>query len=466
MWVGCARSNAEPDVVLFVVDTLRADRLHSYGFPSETSPHIDALAELGIVFEQAQAPAPRTLPSVASLFTSRFVFEHNVVAPGEVLSPEIETLAERLDRAGYISASLFHNAWVGPRSGLSRGFQTSRLMGRQIRGQDVAEWLSEQPRGPFFLYVHNTEPHDPPLARDRFVRSFGAVTPETRAEVARTTTLYRRLARIGFANQRPPGTTDNTRSQQVLMERLVDLKPSIEALYAGAVKDADARVGEVVAALRAAGRWENTLFILLSDHGEELGDHEGWLHDQSVYEELIRVPLILRLPGNAHAGLRIRTPVSLVDILPTVLDFLGRSDLLGDVSGQSLLPLIREPGAGPELEPRVVAGRHNRQKFFRPYKEGRGDLNLVVRLGQWKGIWNVEPDTFELYDLAADPGERNDLTSTQPERSQALRSFAESRLRELRDGAVAASTEAPSSLDAATRANLEALGYLSTSPAP
>ena len=124
------------------------------------------------------------------------------------------------------------------------------------------------------------------------------------------------------------------------MSRLHALLPEIDLLYDAAVLESDANLGSVIDELKETGRWDETLFILVSDHGEELGDHGGWLHDQSAYDELIRVPLVIRFPGDEFAGRRIEGPVSLLDIVPTIMDYLHRPELAANCRGQSLMPLL------------------------------------------------------------------------------------------------------------------------------
>ena len=124
------------------------------------------------------------------------------------------------------------------------------------------------------------------------------------------------------------------------MQELAQRADAINDLYDGEVLQADDVVREVVQALKKRKAWDNTLFILLSDHGEELGDHGGWEHDHSVYEELVHVPLLIRFPGGKHAGKRVARPVSLIDIKPTILDYLGRPDLAEGCRGRSLMPLV------------------------------------------------------------------------------------------------------------------------------
>jgi arylsulfatase A-like enzyme len=167
--------------------------------------------------------------------------------------------------------------------------------------------------------------------------------------------------------------------------------------------------------LRKSGVWDRALFILMADHGEEFGEHGGWFHEQSAYEELLHVPLIVHFPGDKHGGRRIRERVSLLDVMPTVLDYLGHPELCAACRGASLLPLLR-PGGAPAYRSAVMpAVRMNQSMYYRPFAVQRGDINIVVRKDQWKGIWNADLSALELYDLVSDPAERTNLSARQSE---------------------------------------------------
>jgi len=232
------------------------------------------------------------------------------------------------------------------------------------------------------------------------------------------------------------------------------------------VRDADDHLGSVIAKIKERGRWENTLFILLADHGEEMSDHGGWQHDQSLYQELIHVPLIVHLPQGAHAGLRVSTPISLVDILSTVLDVTDCPAEDANPSGTSLLPLIEAAsgsGGSHADEPLLLAIRQNQRKYYRPYKESRGDVNVAVRQGKWKAIFDVEPDRVQLFDLDADPGERRDLAAEHPGLAQELKTFAARRYAELLERSVLAEAGGLDRQSAATLQALRDLGYVGES---
>jgi len=454
---GCG-SQHPPHVVLFVIDTLRADRLGTYGYDRPTSPVIDALAEQTALYERAYAPAPWTLPSVVSLHTSVFPCEHGVVLDGQRLGPGLPTLAERLYQAGYATASFYANPYAGTTSGLDRGFARHELRGQTGAGP-VEAWL-EQRAGdrPFFLYIHNTEPHDPyapPPAAKAALAAAARVEGATQERANGLLRRLRRLTRVDWSEGQEPGSTDNSSEQSAVMEELAGMAPAVEALYDAEVRHADARLGEVVRLLRRHGLWEDTLFILTSDHGEEFGEHGGWQHDQSVYEELLHVPLLVRWPDGTGAGRRIETPVSLLSVVPTVLEAVGRA--AGSPSPRSLRAALEAPSA-ERAGSGAVGLRVNRKKYYAPFARTRGDVNVALRQGAWKGIWNVEPDTFELYHLGSDPGEQRDRSAGEPERVRAWRASAARWLEACR--ARAEDTEAAPPLDAAGRERLRALGYL------
>ncbi len=454
----CQRGPRDTPVVLFLIDTLRADRVGAYGYQLPTTPRIDDLAARGVVFEHAYAPAPWTLPSVVSLMTSTFPCEHGVVVDGLQLSPALETLAARFAAAGYASASFYANEYAGASSGLTRGFATASYVDA-ADGDTVGPFLDAVGSRPFFLYVHNAEPHDPYTAPPARVRRFGPLQAREHDLANALLLRYRRLTGADFEAGRPPGASDNSAAQRRALRSLRRLTPALSRLYDGDVSLADERLGSVEDALASRGIWDRTLFVLLSDHGEEFAEHGGFQHDQSVYEELVRVPLVIRFPGDAWAGRRVGAVVSLLDVMPTLADYLGWPERAREGAGRSLMPLVRgeaEDGAVPV----PTSLRDNRKKHFRPFERARGDLNVALREGAWKGIWNAEREQLELYDLAADPAERHDRAGDEAVRAERLRRVAEGWLARCRSrGRGVAPAPAPS-LDAEARARLRALGYV------
>lgn len=452
-----AASTNGPSVLLFLVDTLRADRVGTYGYDGPTTPTIDRLAREGIVFEDAYTPGPWTLPSVVSIMLSQPICRHGVEVDGFEVDAEATSLAQALHEVGYATASFIANTYAGRFAGLERGFDTNGALVDDA-GSLIGSFLDEIGEDPFFIYVHDVHPHDPHLASPRALEPFGTVSPENLKRMKNRTSRYRQLTRSDFAAGKEPGTTDNTRDQRVALARLRQIKDAYGTAYDARVRQADEQIADAVDELARHGRLDDTVVIVVSDHGEELGEHGGWLHDQSVYEELVRAPLIVRLPDGSHAGTRIPSVVSLLDIAPTIADLTNTPVPPSSFEGRSLLPLLE---AQPEerSDPAVVSMRINRKKYFRPWKTQRGDQNLVVREGPWKAIWNVEPNTVELYDLSVDPAEKIDLQMAHPTIATRLADHARDYLRrcQARRGKPQAHS---AEISAESAERLRALGYI------
>lgn len=454
-----ATAAAQPPihVVLFLIDTLRADRLGAYGYDKPTTPNIDALAKESVLFEHALATEGWTLPSVPSIFTSTFACEHNLIIDRMQLSAELLTLPQRLQAAGYYTTSFYANPYLGAVTGLSRGFDIARRM-PFADGETVGAWLKERPSDrPYFLYLHNLEPHDPWKTPARYVKRFGEVTPAESRRISRLMLKYKPLMRADWKGERGLGATDNTKLQDSYLEQLHQLLDQHLILYDASVHLADERLGSAIAALKAAGQWQRTLFILVADHGEEFNDHGAYIHGQSLYQELIHVPLLIKLPDAAHAGQRVAHPVSLVDLMPTIMDVLGRPDLLHGARGTSLMPLVRGEKQPVADEIIVTSVRINIKKFYKPWAETRGNTNVAMRMADWKGIWNKDHDTIELYNLADDPGEQRNRAADRHELAQRMREHA---TRFFAECAACQKPTKPVEMSDSDRRELEALGYI------
>jgi arylsulfatase A-like enzyme len=467
------KTSEGPDVpvIIYLVDTLRADRLGLYGYDQHvTSWRIDALAAESVVFDRAYAPAPWTLPSVTSLITSTFACEHlmleslktqeerlTAVGPG----PALKTLAERLGSIGFLTGGFYVNTVVGKSSGLHRGYDEyvlrTSFVSEVQRMQDVQAFLNRAGSRPFLLYVHTMEPHRITATPKRYIERIGDIDMAVRRPIGTSTLKYSGLRHADWKLGKPLGTTDNTAEQQQLFSYLEGVQESIEILYDAAVLRADANLGDLLQVLRDRGLWDKAIFIFLSDHGEEFNDHGGWFHAQSVYEELMRVPLIIHFPHGEFGGRRIDAPVSLVDIMPTIFAYLERPGLCDGCRGVSLLPLLRESPGAANTEISVPGLRINPVNYYRPWKESRGDVNVVVRQGPWKGIWNDELSTLELYNLEADPKELMNVSVEHPGLERELGDRARAWLKDC--WAQAKQPEELGEVDEETQERLRALGY-------
>ena len=455
-------TNGRVPVIIYLVDTLRADRLGAYKyFDRSTSPIIDALAKESVVFEQAYAPAPWTPPSVASLITSTYLCEHGVLSERHQLGAGQETLAQKLDTLGYDTLGRYANVWVGPISGLDRGFrnlvETPDDWGEM--GTQVSAMLDEiDTDRPFFLYVHTVEPHDPFKAPQGAIKKFGEVPMADQDAYFEAYKSFNKATGADWTAKRPPGTTDKSAEIEASAGILSGLRDAINLMYDAAILTADRTFGTLLLDLIDRNILDRSIVIFVSDHGEEFEEHESWFHQQSVYEELIRVPLIVRFPGGEFGGKRVKAPVSLIDVMPTILDYIDANELCEDCRGRSLLPMVSGLEDGAVERPTVFSLRHDVRLFNPAWAEARGNINVALRQGDWKGIWNKELNQVELYDLANDPEETNDLSADHPE---LVAAFAAEGERWLTNCSAQSSGEASDQeLDPETEEKLRSLGYL------
>jgi len=320
---GCRAPSARPrGIILISVDTLRADRVNAYGYTRRrVSPNIDALARDGVLFDSHIASAPWTTPSHMSIFTARYPTAHGITMPvtrlenalklGQgypQLSGEIPTFPELLQRAGWSTAAFTGGRTVDPRIGFGRGFERyggSMVKLNQRKMRRMLAWLERQEGRPFFLFWHTFEVHAPYL-RGRFLDE---VLPHEQAE-----RLRRRLTRI----LRRPGWKSVHTGRAALEDLDAFTLPVCDALYDGGIETFDGYLGTLIGWLRERGLYDKVAILLTSDHGEQLGERDGVFYDRhgyTVYEEMVRTPLIIKLPGGRHAG---DLTVSAVSPAPTL----------------------------------------------------------------------------------------------------------------------------------------------------
>jgi arylsulfatase A-like enzyme/Tfp pilus assembly protein PilF len=407
------------------LDTTRPDHLGAWGYPHVETPTLDALARAGVRYERCYAPSPLTLPSHASLLTGLLPPRHGLRTNGaRALGAEAPTLAELLRGRGYATGAAIGAFVLDRRFGLSRGFDhyDDDLAGGRAGGRfsyaerdaravtDAAlAWLEAQ-RGPAFLWVHYYDPHAP------------------------------------YA---PPG---------------FDPALARRAAYDAELEFADAELGRLLARLAETGRAERTLVVVAGDHGEALWEHGEITHGLFAYEATLRVPLLVRFPDAQHAGMVVREPVALVDVLPSILVWLGIPAPAG-LDGEPLPLPEPEPGPAQPTAAEAAPGAGGRPRPRPLYFEnlapaedyGWSALRGVVQ-GDLKWIEAPRP---ELYDLAADPHEARNLLGEREAEAAALRERLAGLASEL-EARGAYATEA-AELGAAERARLRALGYL---PAP
>ena len=343
---GCGRpapDDSRPNVLLITIDTLRADRLGSYGYEFPTSPRIDQLAASGLVFERAIAAASTTAPAHASIMTSRYTREHSIGYNNGGTKLIDETLATRFRAAGYATGAFVGNLMLQPRTGFDQGFDVfdgelpeseanRELVFERVASQTselALEWLRRQRGGPFFLWVHYQDPHGPYTPPEGF-RGRIHVLPKPDEKALPVT-----------ASENGWGGIPSYQALDGL-----DLPSAYESLYADEILYADHWVGRLLDAVDDHRSGREAIVLLTADHGESFGEMDRWFsHGFSTLPSLAHVPFILRAPG-LSPGRRDET-VHHVDIAPTLLDLAGLP-VLEEASGISLVPALRDQGEVPD----------------------------------------------------------------------------------------------------------------------
>jgi arylsulfatase A-like enzyme len=409
--VGCDGADPTPkprDVLLITIDTARADRFSYVGAGGPGTPHVDSLAAEGAGFVNAISPVPLTLPAHASLMTGRQPPSHAVRDNGAYRLPEAETtLAELLSGAGYVTGAFVGAQVLDARYGLDRGFtvyddeipdpgDAPFLYYAERSGEEVAaaasRWIEAQGEAPLFAWVHLFDPHTP---------------------------------------YRPP---EPERSRYA-------------SAYDGEIAYADRIVGRLLERVAAGRGLERTLIVVTSDHGEALGQHGESTHGVLLHDATLLVPLVIRAPG-VHAERPIADPVSLIDVLPTILGLL-HLPVPDSVQGRDLGPLLR----GDRLPWSRASGYA--ESLYAQLHHGTAPLR-ALREGGWK---IVRGSVDELYDLAADPGELRDLAGVESVRTAKMAAALEDLV-----GSLDVGDAAGVALDEESRRALESLGYAWSRP--
>ncbi len=363
------RTDCRPNIVLLLIDTVNADHLGSYGYHRNTSPAIDSLAETGIRFARCQAQAPWTLPGMTTILTGLTEKSHgcnryNGFSHG--LDPDIPTLATILQAEGYTTATFFNIGYLGSEYGLNRGYDTCWM------GTDLIDYAEETvdtvmsylgnslTDKPFFLTVHLFDahlPYDPPAPFD---------------------TLFNGVGTAGMTDW----PARSLCSDPTVIRHMTDL-------YDSELRWTDSQLERLFSYLRSENLSENTIIILVADHGEEFMEHGDWGHAHNLYQQSLHVPLIISGPG-IQAGSVVSSYVGQFDVLPTLLDYLS-VPAPDHAEGISLLGEIPENRILPSSG--VLADT----------------VSACCIKNSAKVLWFIEPDSTETYDLVSDPGETTPL---------------------------------------------------------
>jgi len=348
-----------PNVLVIVIDTLRADHMSTYGYSRETTPHIDELAKQGVTFDNAIAPSSWTLPSHASMLTGRYTYEHGAdsVKPMSLLGHSVQTLdnrypmlGEALERHGYRTAGFSGNRiFFSRHMGLARGFThfedftTKDMFPRTVLGRKFATLILNHDR--FRMFLVSLGFHS--LAHLEMVGEEGIRKRGPSIDNAALTWIDRDRSRpffafLNFYDVHGPYGPDHSAGQ-----RFSHGQGSVADYYDDGVSDVDIFVGNLLHELDRRGLTNNTFVIFTSDHGELLDEHGMLGHRNALYRQLIHVPFIVRKPGVVPAGIRIETPVTTSALPATVMDLLGWSNQTL-FPGPSLVQLWKDPGPHPE----------------------------------------------------------------------------------------------------------------------
>ncbi len=372
------------NVVVLLVDTLRASKLRPWNPSSRVrTPVLEELAQHSAVFERGQSTENWTKPAVGAILTGLHPIDHQARTQSAVLSDSALMVSEHFKANGFATGGFIANGYISDRFGFDQGWDRYknfiREEGASSEAADVfreaADWAIEHKDERFFLYVHTIDPHVPYDPEEEFVSMYdprpnydGQVRPRMTGEL------------LHDAKKNPPQVTF-TRSDVI----------RLRALHDGEITQHDRHMGTFIERLKQAGIWDDTVFVFVSDHGEEFHEHGSWGHGHSIYQELLHVPLMIHREGVVPAR-RVPTTVSTLDVAPTVCELAG-IEPMPNIAGRSLVPLLygqSRPGPAVAMsefldERRVItAGRY---KFF-----VRGNL------------------TVSMFDLQEDPGEQNQLS--------------------------------------------------------
>lgn len=400
-----AKEAAQPDIILIVVDALRPDHLGCYGYGLPTSPTIDRLAERGILCETAISQASWTKASFACLVTSRYPFQTGVTDWFSVLPDTVVTMQEVLAANGYETICVINMVGLADKYRVLKGFAKTDVAGKNARRDsqttDAAIALMADARGPFLALVHYFGAHDPYRpsgeSRQMFALDLPAADSETPGGATRDDSADDSTYLAGDTDQQDAAPT------------------SFDArLYDACIRDVDGEIQRIVTFLEERGLAENTVMIITADHGEAFREHGRFSHGWSLFDEEIKIPLVIHFPKRYPQGNRVALQVRSIDIFPTILDLAG-IDAPAGLEGRSI---VAPAGVSAE-EPRGERS-HDGDPAFKPFfppevaycetSMRKAVPNLkAIRTLERKAV--VEPPTglISIYDLKADPRERDDL---------------------------------------------------------
>jgi len=393
------------NIILICIDTLRADHLGCYGYPKKTSPNVDALAVDSVSFLNTYASSPWTLPSHVSLFTSLSGVRHQVYYHDDKIDPSLVTLAEMLRQNHFFCPAFTGGGFVSSAYGFSKGFDAYRegeggvfhQNSSELVYQIVSRWLERNGDKNFFMFIHTYQPHDPYACPYPYKTMFLDDKPQ-----------WRHLNFSGYLG-----------GKEGIYRKLPEKeRQNIIGLYDGEIRYTDERlVKPLLEKLKEMNLYDQTMIIFTSDHGEEFYDHGSWLHGQNLYDESLKVPLVIKFPKSKFAGKRVDSFVRLIDIMPTILDELGIDFSDYELEGESLIPLLKKEIPQDRIFladiGNNVLNSHVPQKMTISFGKYKLILNKGFSRDELRFFLYPPPSipSAELYDLAQDPDEKRNIAA-------------------------------------------------------
>lgn len=440
------RTDIPSNVILLSIDTLRRDHLPFYGYERNTAPNLQRLSDEGVTFHNAVSAHTNTAPSHATMLTGLYAETHGILTNGGSLRDDVPTLPEILRKHGYQAAAFVSAYTLGKHTNLQRGFSPYNIKLEKRRRRPARKtytaarsWIEKRARAgqPFFLFLHFFDPHNPYDPPGKFAKMF-------RNDHERFAGVFPSRDRRKFRKSGSP-----------------ELFQDLIARYDGEIAYTDSEVGRLLEQLESLDIADNTLLIFVSDHGETLLERK-WIFDHGcrVYDEQIMVPMVIRFSDNSHAGKRIEAQVSLVDLMPTILDALD-IPLSGTLAGQSLLPLLERDDGIDENRPAFSNARLERRRVghIRQRLTNKRALISSIRLPAVKLIEYPTRDGGwyqELFDLETDARETKNISGEKPDVVAQLHFQLEAWRKETRLGDAAEQIDLSPEVEAALRE----LGYV------
>jgi len=438
------------NVILISLDTLRPDHLGCYGYPRDTSPNIDSLAKESALFQNTFATSPWTLPSHVSMLTSLNCINHQVYLSNQTMDPSLLTLAEILRTNDYFTGAITGGGYVSGLYGFSKGFDSYHVRGSvleknaaEIGCSYALEWIDRHQDRNFFLFLHTYQIHTPYESPAPFNTLF-------LEENAKFTHIDMGHLRFNHENRYKPVSND-------LRQNIIDLYDS-EIRYTD-----ESLIKSLLEKLKKLDLYNNTMIVLTSDHGEEFYEHNSWHHTHSVYNETIKIPLIIKFFNSEHAGKKIKKIARIIDIMPTILDALniglpkqrldGKSlfDLLDDKKQENNERIFVSELASNVMKkhvPKKVAINRDKHKFILNHDFKPEDLAYFF-------LPPPEISQMEVFDLELDPKELKNKARENPQWAQALLDFL--KIHNIQKMKV---IPKESKLNKELREQLKALGYI------